>query len=95
MSRNAWYQQGLRRYHNRRVRSWELEEGDWVLRPKQKTKGMNKFSSLWEGPYWVVRIPRPGVARLETEEGIPVKNHGTLSIFADTTSRSTTRNALA
>ena len=66
----VWHdQQGLRRYHSRQIRPQELEEGYWVLRRKQKTKGMNKFSSPWESPYWVVRVLKPGMARLETEEG--------------------------
>ena len=29
---------------------------------------------MWEGPYRVVHIARPGSARLETEDGIPVAN---------------------
>ena len=68
---HARYQQVLQCYHSRRIRPRELEDGYWVLRHKQKTKGMNKFSSPWESPYWVVRVLKPGVARLETEEGCP------------------------
>ena len=29
---------------------------------------------MWEGPFRVVHIARPGSARLETEDGIPVAN---------------------
>ena len=29
---------------------------------------------MWEGPYRVTQIARPGAARLETQDGIPVKN---------------------
>ena len=43
--RSARCQQGLHRYHHRRVRPRDLEVGDWVLRRKQSTKGRDKFSS--------------------------------------------------
>ena len=36
--------------------------------------GTNKLTPKWEGPYRVVRVTRPGVVRLETEEGLPVSN---------------------
>ena len=72
--RHARYQHCLWRDHSRRIRPRELEEGDWILRRKQYTKGMNKFSSSWEVPYRVVRVLKPGVACLETEEVVPVKN---------------------
>lgn len=58
--RAARYQQGLRRYHNRHVRSRELEEGDLVLRQLQSGKGLNKLSPKWEGPYRIVQVTRPG-----------------------------------
>ena len=29
---------------------------------------------MWEGPYRVSHIARPGAVRPETEDGIPVKN---------------------
>ena len=34
----------------------------------------DKFSSPWEGPYRVVHVLKPGVLRLEMEEGKPVNN---------------------
>src|SRR4051812_16104509 len=43
-SRTAIYQQGLRRYHSRRVRTRTFQEGDLVLRLIQDKKGMHKFS---------------------------------------------------
>ena len=72
--RSARYQQGLRRYHSRCVRSRDLEVGDWVLRRRQSTQGRDKFSSSWEGPYRVAHVLKPGVVRLVTEEGRPVNN---------------------
>jgi len=50
-SRSAVYQQDLRRYHARRIRTRTFQEGDLVLRLKQDHKGMHKLSSPWEGPY--------------------------------------------
>ena len=50
-SRSAIYQQDLRRYHSRRVRSRTFQEGDLVLRLIQKQTGMHKLSSPWEGPF--------------------------------------------
>jgi hypothetical protein len=72
--RSARYQQGLRRYHSRSVRSWKLEEGDLVLRRIRSAEGTNKLTPKWEGPYRVVRVSRPGAVRLETEDGVPVAN---------------------
>ena len=74
MVRSARYQQGLRRYRSRRVRPWELQAGDLVLRRKQDLSGTNKLSSRWGGPFRVVSISRPGAVHLETEDGEPVQN---------------------
>ena len=74
MVRSARYQQGLRRYHSRRVRPRELQAGDLILRRKQDLSGTNKLSSRWGGPFRVVSVSRPGAVRLETEDGRPVQN---------------------
>ena len=47
------YQQDLRRYHSRRIKSRTFQEGDLVLRLMQKKAGMHKLSSPWEGPFVV------------------------------------------
>ena len=73
-SRTAIYQQGLRRYHDRHIRSRVLEPGDLVLRRKQKLDNMNKLSSKWEGPYRVTHTLRPGAVYLEDEKGRPEGN---------------------
>jgi hypothetical protein len=72
--RAAWYQQALPRYHSHKVNARNLEEGDLVLHRIQSTKGQNKLTPKWEGPYWVVRVTRPGAVRLETKDGTPVLN---------------------
>ena len=72
--RAARYQQALLRYHSRKVHARSLEEGDLVLRRIQSAKNSNKLTPKWEGPYRVMRVTRPGVVRLETEDGIPVSN---------------------
>ena len=72
--RSARYQQGLRRYHSRHVRSWELQPGDLVLRKMQKMEGTNKMSTKWEGPYRVTHTLKPGAVYLEDEKGRPEGN---------------------
>ena len=72
--RAAKYQQDLRRYHSRNIRPRTLETGDLVLRRILSREGLHKLSPMWEGPYRVAHIARPGAVRLETEDGIPVKN---------------------
>ena len=56
------------------MRSRTLETGDLVLRRILSREGLHKLSPMWEGPYRVTHIARPGAARLETQDGIPVKN---------------------
>jgi hypothetical protein len=68
------YQHALHRYHSCRVRARCFEEGDLVLRRIQSAKGTNKLTPKWEGPYRVVRVTRPGAARLETGDGIQLQN---------------------
>ena len=48
-SRTTIYQQGLRRYHSRRVRTRTFQEGDLVLRLAQDKKGMHKLSPHGRG----------------------------------------------
>jgi hypothetical protein len=68
------YQQGLHRYHSRHVRARTLEVGDLVLRRILSRDGLHKLSPMWEGPFKVTHISRPGSARLETAEGVPMGN---------------------
>jgi hypothetical protein len=72
--RAAQYQQALHCYHSHKVNARNLEEGNLVLHRIQSTKGQNKLTLKWEGPYRVGRVTRPGAVYLETEDGTPVLN---------------------
>ena len=48
LERSVVYQQDLRRYHARRIRTRTFQEGDLVLRLVQIRKGMHKLSPPWE-----------------------------------------------
>ena len=52
-ARSAIYQQDLRRYHSRRVRTRTFQEGDLVLRLIQDQTDMHKLAPPWEGPFVV------------------------------------------
>ena len=54
-ARLAVYQQDLRRYHGRRVRTRAFQEGDLVLRLIQDQTDIHKLSPPWEGPFVVSR----------------------------------------
>ena len=70
----AKYLEGLRRYYNRNIKGHSFAIGDLVLCRKQKTKGMHKLSSPWEGPYVVKEVTRPGSYHLCDLDGIDVPN---------------------
>ena len=72
--RATGYQQALRRYHGRSICSRTLEVGDLALRRELSREGLHKLSPMWEGPFRIARIPRPGAAHLETRDGIPIQN---------------------
>ena len=72
--RAARYQQALRQYHCRNIHSRTLETGDLVLRLVLSREGLHKLSPMWEGPFKVVHISRPGVVRLETQDGLSIQN---------------------
>ncbi|XP_066167022.1 uncharacterized protein [Oryza sativa Japonica Group] len=72
--RAARYQQSLRRYHQRHVRARSLQVGDLVLRRVQSRLGLSKLSPMWEGPYKVIKVPRPGSVRLTMEDGTELPN---------------------
>ena len=72
--RAARYQQALRRYHCRNIRSRTLETADLVLRRVLSREGLHKLSPMWEGPFRGGHIARPGAVRLETQEGTPIQN---------------------
>jgi hypothetical protein len=72
--RNAWYNQVLRRYHQRFMHSRKLGVGDLVLRRVLNQEGLHKLSPSWEGPFKVTEVCRPGCVRLATTEGEPLPN---------------------
>jgi hypothetical protein len=72
--RNARYNQALRRYHQRFVRSRELWVGDLVLRRILNREGMHKLSPSWEGHFKVTKVCRPGSVRLAAEDGMQLPN---------------------
>jgi hypothetical protein len=72
--RNARYNQALRRYHQRFVRSRELRVGDLVLRRILNREGLHKLSPSWEGPFKVTKVCRPGSVRLAAEDGMQLPN---------------------
>jgi transposase InsO family protein len=76
--RAACYQQSLWRYHQRLVRARSLQVGDLVLRRVQSRLGLSKLSPMWEGPYKVIGVPRPGSVRLTTEDGTELPNPGNI-----------------
>ena len=51
-----------------------LEVGDLVLRRVLSREGMHKLSPMWEGPFPVAHVSRPGATRLETQDGMPIQN---------------------
>ena len=72
--RTAKYLEGLWRYYNRNIKGRSFAIGDLVLRRKQKTEGMHKLSSPWEGPYMVKEVTQPGSYRLCDLDGIDIPN---------------------
>jgi hypothetical protein len=54
------YQQSLRRYHARGVRSRDLQVGDLVLRVRQDARGRHKLTPPWKGRSSSPRFRSPG-----------------------------------
>ena len=72
--RIAKYLEGLQRYYNRNIKGCSFAIGDLILHRKQKTKGMHKLSSPWEGPYVVKEVTQPGSYRLRDLDGTNIPN---------------------
>jgi hypothetical protein len=68
------YLEGLRRYYNRNIKDRFFVVGNLVLRRKQKTEGLHKLASHWEGPYMVKQVTRPTSYRLCDLNGVDVPN---------------------
>ena len=63
LARAAVYQQALRNYHSRRVRTRSFVKGDLVLKLKQTSH--HKLASPWEGPYIVTEVIPGGAYRIK------------------------------
>ena len=70
----AKYLEGLRRYYNHNIKGRSFAVGDLVLHRKQKTEGMHKLSSPWEGPYVIKEVTRPRSYWLCDLDGIDIPN---------------------
>ena len=69
LHRSARYQQTLRRYRERRIRERMLQVGDLVLRWVKSMKDKHKLSPLWEGPYSIAEVIRPGTYKQKDSDG--------------------------
>jgi hypothetical protein len=66
---SEWYQQSLRCYHARGVRSRDLQVGDLVLRLRQDARGRHKLTPPWDGPFIIAKILKPGTYKLANSQG--------------------------
>jgi hypothetical protein len=66
---SARYQQSLRRYHARGVRSRDLQVGNLVLRLRQDARGWHKLTPPWEGPFVIAKVLKPGTYKLANSQG--------------------------
>jgi hypothetical protein len=71
---SARYQQTLRRYHDKTIRHRSFVVGDLVLHRILTGEGRHKLSPLWEGPFMVSEVIRPGSYRLTQMDGTKVEN---------------------
>jgi hypothetical protein len=71
---SAWYQQTLRRYHDKTMRCRSFAVGDLILRRILTREGRHKLSPLWEGPFIVAEVTRPGSYRLTQMDGTEIGN---------------------
>jgi transposase InsO family protein len=71
---SARYQQTLRRYHDKAIRHRSFTVGDLVLRQILTREGWHKLSPLWEGPFIVAEVTRPGSYRLTQMDDTEVGN---------------------
>jgi hypothetical protein len=71
---SARYQQTLRRYHNKAIRHRSFAVGDLILRRILTREGRHKLSPLWEGPFIVAEVTRPGSYRLTQMDDSEIRN---------------------
>jgi hypothetical protein len=73
-ARMAKYLEDLHMYYNCNVKDRFFMVGDLVLHRKQKTEGLHKLASHWEGPYMVKQVTRPTSYRLCDLDGVDILN---------------------
>jgi hypothetical protein len=66
---SARYQQALRRYHARGVRSRDLQVGDLVLQLRQDAWGRHKLTPPWEGSFVIAKVLKPETYKLANSQG--------------------------
>jgi hypothetical protein len=66
---SAWYQQSLRRYHDKHVHRRDLNGGDLVLRRSKNNMGRYKLTTPREGSYIVTEVLKPDTYKLSNEKG--------------------------
>jgi hypothetical protein len=66
---SARYQQSLRRFHARGVRSRDLQVGDLVLRLRQDARGRHKLTPPWEGSFVIAKVLKPRTYKLANSQG--------------------------
>jgi transposase InsO family protein len=71
---SARYQQTLRRYHDKAIRHRSFAVGDLILRRILTGEGRHKLSPLWEGPFIVAEVTRPGSYRLTQMDDTEIGN---------------------
>jgi hypothetical protein len=71
---SARYQQTLRRHHDKAIRYRSFAVGDLVLRRILTGEERHKLSPLWEGPFMVAEVTRPGSYRLTQMDGTEIGN---------------------
>jgi hypothetical protein len=59
----------MSRYHALNVSSCSFHVEDFILEKIQMTKDQHKLSPIWEGPFEVVEVTRPGSYKLQREDG--------------------------
>jgi hypothetical protein len=71
---SAQYQQTLRRYHDKAIWHRSFAVGEIVLRRILTGEGRHKLSPLWEGPFIVTEVTRPGSYCLTQMNGMEIGN---------------------
>jgi hypothetical protein len=75
---SAKYQQALQRYHVRNMHPHEFHVGDLVLRQVQGNKDKHKLSPPSEGPFIIHEVLRPGMYKIQYEDGRVIIDAGNI-----------------